>query len=335
MNRTFASLGVVAALCISSAVRADPAATLSEHGCLACHSLDGSRGPGPTLQGVAARDEAYLRRSIREPDAEIATGYRAGAMPKLDLADSDVDALVGAMRALPSAAPAPRLATNWILALGCLGFVIAHFGLSAHPLRSRLVGRLGEQKFQGVYSLLVLAAFGAMIAGWRYRVFVPLWEPPPFTRLIPLSVMPIAYVFLLAGFTTRNATSAGQESASEGPPRGIVSVTRHPALWGFALWGLAHLGANGDLASVLLFSSIVVLSIGGMLHIDRRRARTLGERWAPFARATSIVPFAAILAGRTKLDTTGLGWRVALALALFGASLLTHEWLLGVTPLPY
>ncbi len=63
-------------------------------GCATCHSLDGSRRPGPTWKGLYGQkralangrevvaDEAYLRRAIVEPDAEIARGFPKGMMPR-------------------------------------------------------------------------------------------------------------------------------------------------------------------------------------------------------------------------------------------------------------
>jgi cytochrome c oxidase subunit II len=72
----------------------DPAAAgrelLGRHGCLGCHSLDGSPGAGPTLQGLYGRevvvtvngqrqtvvaDEEYIRESILDPNAMIVEGY--------------------------------------------------------------------------------------------------------------------------------------------------------------------------------------------------------------------------------------------------------------------
>jgi cytochrome c2 len=64
----------------------------SSDGCAACHSLTGAAGAGPTLKGVAGgtselasggtvtADDAYLERSITDPDAEIVKGYRPGIM---------------------------------------------------------------------------------------------------------------------------------------------------------------------------------------------------------------------------------------------------------------
>ena len=65
-------------------------ALLEKHGCLGCHSLDGSKKVGPSFQGIWGRkvevhtgkqerslvaDETYLRRSIMEPGADIVDGY--------------------------------------------------------------------------------------------------------------------------------------------------------------------------------------------------------------------------------------------------------------------
>jgi cytochrome c oxidase subunit 2 len=62
-------------------------------GCAGCHSLSGSNGVGPTLNGLAGStvalsdgstitaDDAYLARSITEPDAQIVQGSQKGIMP--------------------------------------------------------------------------------------------------------------------------------------------------------------------------------------------------------------------------------------------------------------
>ncbi len=86
-------------------------------GCSGCHSLDGSAGAGPTVKGLAGStvslgdgrtvtaDDAYLERSITDPDAETVEGYRKGVMPaaiaSFDLSSKpqDVAALVAFMKA--------------------------------------------------------------------------------------------------------------------------------------------------------------------------------------------------------------------------------------------
>jgi uncharacterized membrane protein len=218
-------------------------------------------------------------------------------------------------------------------------FVGGHFLLSGDPLRSRLVEILGETLFRGFYSLVMLAAFAAMLASYGEAPRTPLWSPPPAFNLVPLLVMPIAAVLLVAALTTPNPTMVGGEKVLDGRPEsaavGILTVTRHPFLWATALWAACHLFVRGDAASIILLVGILVLSLGGMVHIDRRREAALGSDWGPVALTTSRLPFQAVLQGRCKLDLAGIGWaRVLGGLALYAALLPAHGWLLGVPLLP-
>jgi len=116
---------------------------------------------------------------------------------------------------------------------------------------------------------------------------------------------------------------------AQGPDsaRGIVRITRHPFLWGVALWALVHLIVNGNVASVVLFGSLLVLALGGTVSIDAKRRRLFGERWSQFATVTSDIPFAAIAAGRNRLGPA-LGeigaWRVLAAILLYGVAFYLH-----------
>jgi cytochrome c2 len=87
--------------------------------CSSCHSLDGTRGVGPTIKGLAGSkvvlsdgrtvtaDDAYLARSITTPDAEIVKGYQKGIMSAavasfgLNGKPQDVDALVAFIKSHP------------------------------------------------------------------------------------------------------------------------------------------------------------------------------------------------------------------------------------------
>src|SRR5262249_31595264 len=67
-----------------------------------------------------------------------------------------------------------------------------------------------------------------------------------------------------------------------------------------------HLIVNGDLASLILFGSLLVLALGGTAAIDAKRRRSFGEQWMQFAAVTSNVPFAAIVAGKNRLGPAGV-----------------------------
>ncbi|HEY9549811.1 MAG TPA: NnrU family protein, partial [Kiloniellaceae bacterium] len=162
----------------------------------------------------------------------------------------------------------------------------------------------------------------------------------PIFAWVPLLVMPLACILLVAGLTSPNPTLVGGERFFDGTPGspavGILSVTRHPFLWGTGLWALSHLLANGDLSSVVMMGGIAVLSFGGMHHIDLRRESNLGATWGPMKLTTSVLPFAAALAGRAKVDWRGIGWwRPALGLVVYAALLHLHRGLIGVSPLPF
>lgn len=83
----------------------------TDQGCIACHSLDGSPGIGPTWRGLYGKtetladgstvvvDEAYIRESITRPGVRVVKGFQ-NLMLEYPLAESDLRALVEFTRAL-------------------------------------------------------------------------------------------------------------------------------------------------------------------------------------------------------------------------------------------
>lgn len=115
---------------------------------------------------------------------------------------------------------------------------------------------------------------------------------------------------------------------------GVLRITRHPLMWGIALWALLHLVANGDLASLIFFGTFLSLAVKGTFDLDRKRLREYKERWRNYMDATSNIPFQAIFRGRQKLEWRELGWwRIVLALLFYGGLLHAHARLFGVSPL--
>ncbi|MFQ5972994.1 MAG: NnrU family protein [Alphaproteobacteria bacterium] len=216
-------------------------------------------------------------------------------------------------------------------------FVGAHFVLSSAPVRAPAVARLGERRFQAVFSVVMLVAFLWMLLAYARAPIIQLWPAVAGLAWIPVLVMPVALFLAVCGFSTPGPTTTGdgEPAPSGSPATGIFRVTRHPFLWGAALWALSHLPSNGDAANFILMTGILVLSLGGMWHIDRKNEVRLGSDWGPIVLTTSAVPFAALLSRRTRMDWAGIGWwRPVVTAALYVAILLLHEPLLGASAFP-
>lgn len=217
------------------------------------------------------------------------------------------------------------------LFLATVLFVAAHF-VPSLPLRARLARALGEKGYLALYSLVALATLGWMIHAYLRAPLEPLW---PGLRLLPAIAMPFALVLLACGVLSPNPSALGSSKllAGDEPARGILRITRHPVQWGILLWAAAHLLARGDLKSAIFFGGFCVLSALGTVLIDRRKEAALGEPWQRFARATSNVPFAAIVQGRNRLVLGEIGWTKPLAgLAAYAALFAAHPWLFGARP---
>jgi uncharacterized membrane protein len=105
---------------------------------------------------------------------------------------------------------------------------------------------------------------------------------------------------------------------------------------GVALWALVHLVGNGDWASLVFFGGWAVVALAGPASIDAKRRRKLGgAAWGGFAAQTSILPLAAILAGRNRFEPREIAaWRWALALGIYAVILVAHRPLIGISPWP-
>ncbi len=216
-------------------------------------------------------------------------------------------------------------------------FVGAHLIPAIPAVRGRLVALLGRGPYLAIYSFVSIALLGWVIVAAQRSETVPLWDPAPWQWWAPLIVMPFAFWLLLAGLLEPNPLSVSlRASPADGEPGAIVAVTRHPVLWGFLLWALAHIPPNGDLVSVILFVGMAALAALGLPLVDRKVQRRVGKKaWTRIAARTSVVPFAALLDGRAKARS------IARLTLYAGASLAFYAWfllyghaaLIGVDPL--
>lgn len=224
------------------------------------------------------------------------------------------------------------------LLLATVLFVLGHVLLSTRPVRTRLIGTMGEPVFKLVYSAAAIAAFLWMISAYNRAPQEILWADTAAARMLLLFLMLPATLLvaggpILASPTAQDIPGLGIAKATDGD--GIFAVTRHPIMWGVALWAAGHMLVNGDAASVILFGGLVVLALIGMLHIDTRRRAVGGEGWRRFESRTSIVPFFALLEGRADWSSLRIAsWRLALGLVLYAVFIIAHEPVIGRSPLP-
>lgn len=222
------------------------------------------------------------------------------------------------------------------LVVAAAAFVASHVALSSTPARGALAARIGERGFLAAYSLLSVVLIVWMAHAYAAAPEIAVWPSTTFFRHLGGAVMVAAAILVAGGVASRNPTAVGgaRGFASDAPVPGFLAITRHPVMWGIGLWGVVHVLANGDAASIVFFGAFAALAFGGTVLIDRKRAATMGDAWSAFAAGTSNVPFAAVVAGRARLAAGGVGlWRVALGIGLYFVLLFGHEPVIGVWPL--
>ena len=144
-----------------------------------------------------------------------------------------------------------------VLILGLALFIVPHVFVTRREARAAAVARFGEGPYKGVFSLVSIV--GVILIGWGFASYrasgwIDVWSPPTWTRhLAALLVWP-AIVFLVAAYI----------------PGNIKRRLKHPMLVGVKLWALAHLVANGDLGSILLFGGILAWAVFDRISLKRR-----------------------------------------------------------------
>jgi uncharacterized membrane protein len=220
------------------------------------------------------------------------------------------------------------------LALAAAAFAAMHLLISGTRVRDALVARLGEKAYRGLFSLASAVVLGWLI--WAYgQVRAPALTPLIDWRWLAAVLVLVAFLFIVLGLLTPGPTLVGAEKllARGVEARGIHRITRHPFLWGLALWAVVHAAWNPDDANLLFFGTFVVVAGVGTFSIDAKRARLFGDHWQRYATQTSNIPFAAIAQGRNRLAVGELGWgKLAAAVAAYVAFALLHARFFGLPP---
>jgi uncharacterized membrane protein len=224
----------------------------------------------------------------------------------------------------------------WLI-VAAVVFVGSHVLLAGTPLRGKLAIALTESGYLGLFSVIAAVAIVWLVWAYAQASYEELWVSGPWLKTLTWIVMIPAVLFFVLGFATPNPTAVQAERlfADADVVRGVLRITRHPVMWGLGLWGIAHIMANGDLASVIFFGSLVLLALGGAANQQSRKRLLLGQSWDRFAAATSYWPFGAIVAGRNKLVWSEIGlWRLLLAIVAYIALVAFHPLVIGISPMP-
>jgi uncharacterized membrane protein len=186
-----------------------------------------------------------------------------------------------------------------VLILGIVLFLGVHsVRMLAPQWRDARIASMGEGAWKGAYSIASLV--GLVLLVWGYamaRLASPvLYTPPAWMAHLAILLMAISFVAL---------------AVSQFPAGRLKPILKHPMLLAVKVWAFAHLLVNGDLASLLLFGSLLGWAVWNRISVKRRGAP---------------IP----VAGPVKWDIAAVvAGFVLWALFIAGA----HEWLIGV-PVP-
>jgi uncharacterized membrane protein len=200
-----------------------------------------------------------------------------------------------------------------ILAAASLLFVGSHFIMS-HPLRAPLVRRFGANGFMLVYSAVSLATFVWMIFEFGRAPKADGFWPVNDAVWITASVLTLVAAVLLSGSFIRNPSLPGVPAALAAQvPSGVFKATRHPMMWGFALWGISHILVAPRIDNFIFAGSLIFLALAGSKAQEMKKRVLMGGQWESWLRRTHFMvrPSPLLKAGVGPWITGALIWAVA------------------------
>ncbi|MCT2559913.1 NnrU family protein [Tsuneonella sp. YG55] len=177
------------------------------------------------------------------------------------------------------------------LLAAAIAFVGTHFALS-HPLRAPLVSRIGEGPFLGLYSLVAAATLGWTIVAFRAAPAADIPGATGDAGWVSASLLTIPALLLFLGSLWKNPAlpNPGAANTIDRAATGVFAVTRHPMMWGFALWALAHLLLGWSWRTTIVSVAVGFLALVGAHLQDRKKEALLGAAWAEWEAKTSYWP---------------------------------------------
>lgn len=190
-----------------------------------------------------------------------------------------------------------------LLVIGLAIFMAFHLLPTNPTMRDGLAAKYGEHGWKVIFSVGSLIGFVLIVYGYgkvQDSAKNPiLWDPPAWMSHVTATLMIFAMIFLVAAYV----------------PSRIRTALKHPMLVAVKTWALAHLLANGDAASVLLFGSFLAYAVYDRISLKRR------GKTGPGPQNVSALNDVAVIAGGLLLY----------AFFVFGG----HAWLIGKPVPPY
>lgn len=187
-----------------------------------------------------------------------------------------------------------------LLIVGLVAFFTIHLIPTNRELRNGLVERFGDGGYKAFFSIASLIGLILIIYGYgKMQDYLGsknpvLWIAPTWISHLALLLMIPAFIALVAAFI----------------PSHIGAVLKHPMLVAVKIWALAHLLANGDVASLVLFSSFLSYAVYDRISLKRRGDPGRSSEGATYLNDAIVV---------------GLGLTLYILMAFYG-----HPHLIGV-----
>jgi len=144
-----------------------------------------------------------------------------------------------------------------VMILGLVLFLGVHVLTTRRGLRARLVASWGEGGYKAGYSLVALLGLVLIVWGFAdYRAtgWIDVWDPPKWIKHVTVALMLPAVILVVAAYIRGR----------------IYTAVKHPMLAGVKLWAAAHLLANGDLGSIILFGSFLGWAVFDRISLKHR-----------------------------------------------------------------
>src|ERR1700694_4970159 len=141
--------------------------------------------------------------------------------------------------------------------LGLVLFLGVHTLTTRRDLRARLIASTGEGGYKIGYALVSLVGLALIVWGFaHYRAagLWPVWTPPRALKQVTEALTLPAVILGVAAYIRGR----------------IYTAVKHPMLTGVKLWAAAHLLANGDLGSIILFGSFLGWAVYDRISLKRR-----------------------------------------------------------------